>query len=115
MGRSGTYEVIEARNGSLNKQILRADKLGSDVVAHDLDGVACQDTVPRRGVEGIEDEDESNDCGSCTFESIRHVQSAADRPWDKAAKQHAGQGGQEHGSTAELVDNVGAPESLCRP
>ncbi len=54
----GAYEVVEAGDCGLNEQVLRADALGSDVVAHDLNGIARQDAIPSCSVEGVKDEDE---------------------------------------------------------
>lgn len=103
-------EVVEARDGGLDEQVLRADELGPDVVAHALDGVARQDAVPGRGVEGVEDEDEGDDGRAGVLEPVGHVQGAADGPGQEARDEHAAQRREHHGPPAEAVDHVRAPE-----
>lgn len=103
-------EVVEAGDGGLDQEVLGADELGPDVVAHALDRVAGEDAVPGRGVKGVEDEDEGDDRRAGVSDPVLDVQGAADGPRQETRDEHPAEGRQHHGPAAEPVNHVGAPK-----
>lgn len=80
------------------------------IVHGTLYDLPSENTVPHGTVRSREYEDQRNDGCSCSSSPMCRIDRTSNCPSDEGA-QHTSERGQHHGSTPELVDNVGAPES----
>ncbi len=92
--------------GGLDRQVHDHEALGAELVGQDLNGVADEETGPSEGIEDAEDPNEEEHGVVGTLGLLLLVKRGGESPEDEGTE-HATSGSQEHGATAELVDEHG--------